>query len=234
MSTRWSTLSVGGVIALSLTILFLFLGTGVGVQFIPAVGSDQGLLGLGILGGASLLAVVAAASFVGAYLATSLFLPATRREAMIHGLGMWGILTVTQTLIAGIFLAPTIGNTVGNAGAGLAAASFWEEFRKANPRIISDLKILDGKVVSTLDLNKSASLPHIVQSAEKNTEKILQNAKLENGKNATTGLALAGFFSLLLSALSSVAGAVVAHKRPAVKAVPARSRGHLSPIPLNA
>jgi len=233
MTSRWSTLFVGGAIALAITILLLFLGTAVGVQFLPEIGSKPSLLGIGMLGAGALLATVIVSSFVGAYLATSLFSPTGRSEAMIHGLGMWGMLTVLQTFLIGIYVAPTIGNTVGNAGAGIAAASFWEEFRKANPRIISDLKILDGKVVSTVDMSKTVSLPALVKNAEKHAEEIVRTAKLEDGKNPASGLALAGFLSLLVSALACVGGAVVAHRRPAV-AVAARSRGHLSPIPLKA
>lgn len=150
----FSGIFVGSIIGIAVQILFGLLGSAIGLTGfelergeIPKLGS---LIALGFFG---TLSVLASFSIAG-YVAARVSIPRDRFTAILYGAATWGLVTLafaffTTRLVSGM------GGVLARAGVGAStaftASSFFKELSELKPRIVTDLSIMKGKAVTTIE-----------------------------------------------------------------------------------
>lgn len=209
-------LLIGAASTLVVGFLFLLLGGGLGLLAWDSVISFRWseLFPWTAVG---LVALAIVSYFVGAYAAARLAGPESRRQSYWYGFSTWALATAAFLAVS----APTVFTAVSATGAGSqpALAALVDTLESVRPRIVSDLQVLKGKVVTTVDLHRPTK--GITERAEEEAKRAAKKAKTEEMARAAAAVQLTLFVSLVLGALAAVFGARLAG--PSSETPPARA-----------
>jgi hypothetical protein len=216
----WTSILSGAVICLAIQFLLTLLGSGVGLLSVD-VYKGLNLSTLLQIVTAFFVVLSLAISFgVGGFLSTFLGGQRTKFSALVHGLTTWAVVIVSSVFFLGTAFSSSLGGILGAAGIGTGATvgfdAFWEELRELNPRIVSDVKLMDGKIVTSLvsDKKKPALASETLEQAKRDP-KLTPSVRedLKDVKNAAGGASLLAFVALLICAFSSWLGGRLAVRR---------------------
>lgn len=215
--SRWSSIFLGAVTAVAVSAMLLCLGMGLGLSIVPLEKMDEPqLLGMTLSSGLFAIFALSFSAFVGGFVAVRSWEsrtnePPNKLQGRFQALGMWGLILTLEAAMAGVIALPLFVSAAGVSSAGVGAVALWEEVRKANPRIVTDLSLIQGKAVTTIGIDGKTTLPQILANAQKNADEILNDDKSQKtARQAFAGFALLGFFISLGTLLCSLWGASVA------------------------
>lgn len=215
----WGPILVGALVSLLFQIACGLLGTGIGLSVFEPERGETADLGLK-LGALVFFGVTLAVSFfVGGWLASYWAEPQSKRLASLEGVAVWAVASALLLIFVGGPIGSALGSMLAQAGVGLAATGGADATLKGleKVRIISDLKLLDGKVVTQLDVPQPGN--RIVAKAAKNLKAevkgLKQTAKADpevregagDVRRTSAGASFAALGGLILSALASLLGA---------------------------
>lgn len=219
---EWSPLLVGALICCLLQIGASLLGGGIGLSAIEIEKGDTPGTAL-TLGAITALAFSLFGSFfAGSYLSYFWSGQSSRDSVVPYGLTTWAIASALLLLFVGRGVVSSMGKLLANAGVVAGATSGTEAMleRIERIRIVSDLSIIKGKIVTQLHVpdTKGGIVGASLKEGKKTVQEIEESpetkAELEKaGEEIRRATALASFAALalmVLSAIASVLGAGVA------------------------
>lgn len=194
---HWSAILAGLAVALGVQVFLTAIGGAIGLAAaIPATAHDADTArGIGIGAGVWTVLSPLVSMFVGAYVASYLSRPVDRGAAAINGIAIWALSLVVGVLIVGGAATSTASGLLSGAASGatnggaMAAAQTSTQPREQLRADVNQKKV---EAQRKLDANR-----------EEIQDKANQTAK------ATTGVAWAGVFAMLLSLVSAVFGSML-------------------------
>jgi hypothetical protein len=214
---RWSVVLAGAVVFFALLTVLLVLGSAIALSFVPFERNELPSRGGIIVGGGVGLAAVLLAFFVGGWVAGLPVGIADRRDSVLNGLLVWAV-------VASIIGAAVGGRLVLVAAGLFASPSAATLIEKLNPRVLSDLKLSDGKVTSRVVMNQvpEGLLGAISEVGKRRTE-VAKDPALQRTASQLRRLGAAASWSslvvLIAGAASAALGATLASAgwRPALR-----------------
>ncbi len=184
MNLRWQGILVGTLICLSLQVTLALLGTGLALLTAPLT-----LLGIGV-------------AFLGGGMATLLFeKPMKHGLAVFHGIVLWALTSTFLLFFVGGRVTSVLGGVFVAAGIGGGTSQVTEmvasELSKMNLRVYSDMKLLQGKIVSDAFLT--------TRDHEEEKAVLAQQVLKKKAESASR----TAFLAMGLGALAAAAGCLV-------------------------
>ncbi len=204
-SSRWSGILLGAVTSVGLQAMFVLLGVALGLLAFPFEQTNDRLswIGLGVGGSLYLGVTMALSYFAGGYIASRLYPHHDSVDFVYPGLATWSTVVVAAGLVGAMVLLPVLTA----AGTGAGALAVLEGINRTKPRIVTDLKLLEGKAVTFVDLRVTPE--QVAKIAQEKAASPEAKEAAEVARKATAALSLALFVGLLVSAIASVFGARV-------------------------
>lgn len=151
----WGAIAAGALFCLASQLLFMVLGSAIGLSVfnleqgeVPGQGSA---IGAGIFAAVSLLV----SFFIGGFAASRLGALRVRSAALLQGLAVWAVLAVTFTFVLTSQATSVLGGLLTKAGIGVGAASgaatLMEQIGDLNLRLVSDVKLTEGQVITRIE-----------------------------------------------------------------------------------
>lgn len=225
--SRWSGILMGGLTCIGLQAMFVFLGMAIGLLAFPFEQTNDSLswVGLGVGGSLFLGITMGLSYFAGGYIASHLYPHHEANDFVFPGLATWSAVIVSAGVMATLVLAPI----ARNAGAGAGALALLEGLNRTKPRIVTDMKLLEGKAVTTFDLRVTPA--EIAAIAKQRAASPEAKEAAEVARKATAALSLALFIGLLVSAAASIFGARVGRANYGAVATEPRKTWQGNPVP---
>ena len=197
---HWSAILAGLAVALGVQVFLTAIGGAIGLAAaIPATANDANTArGIGIGAGVWTVLSPLVSMFVGAYVASYLSRPVDRGAAAINGIAVWALSLLAGVLIVGGAATSAASGLLSGAangatnGGAIAAAQTASQPREQRQQLRADVNQKKVEAQRKLDANR-----------EEIQDKANQTAK------ATTGMAWAGVFAMLLSLVSAVFGSML-------------------------
>ncbi len=221
----WGSILCGALVCLALQILFTALGSAIGLSALNIGRDGTEAQTAGIAAGVYFAVTLLISFFVGGYVASGLAPHISKRSRALQGISVWAGIIVAFTYVFGSNVISTLGTLGTSAGLGLASAGglqqALQEVSELNPKIVSDIDLSEGKVISrvTIDNPDSASqmAGSVKKSAIKNKNKIEkeiqkpgQKAELKeiarDARSIGARASWIAFSALFLSAISTLFG----------------------------
>lgn len=230
-TVRFSAILISALICMAIQFSLVLLGGGLGLTILDNAG-DTLTSGMKIGGFVFGALAVLISFFVGGYLASRLSPARSRAVAAVHGAGVWAVVLIVMVSVVGTTAFSFMDSTLKQAGLAVGAANtaeaLIEELRERQPRIVSDVQLKEGKVVSELQLGKPASSDRmargVMEESKQNIQKAGKQAKkqtkdraareaVDDIQDASATASLAAFGVVLLSAIAASLGGVAAWRR---------------------
>jgi hypothetical protein len=143
----WSAVLAGVFVFFALLGLLLAVGSALALSLVALEEGEFPSLAAVVVGGAFGLAGILLAFFLAGYVAGLPAARAARPDAVLNGLVTWAVIAA----LSGISVGGRVVLVAGGLVAGRSASTLVEEM---NPRVVSDLKLADGKVTSRVITNR--------------------------------------------------------------------------------
>lgn len=212
---RWSAVLAGTFAFFAVLVVVLALSSASALVELER-GEFPSRAAIGVAGVLTLAGVLLA-YFVAGYVAGLTSGTARRRHPVFHGLLTWAVVAA----IVGVTLGNRVALVAGGLFAGRSASALVEEM---NPRVVSDLKLLDGKVTSRVVTSPvPEGLLGSITELEERVKEIARDPALRRTARELRQLAAAGSWAgvliLVAGAATAAAGASLAtqRRRPAVE-----------------
>ncbi len=197
---HWSAILAGLAVALGVQVFLTAIGGAIGLAAaIPATANDANTArGIGIGAGVWTVLSPLVSMFIGAYVASYLSRPVDRGAAAINGIAVWALSLLAGVLIVGGAATSAASGLLSGAangatnGGAIAAGQTASQPREQREQLRADVNQKKVEAQRKLDANR-----------EEIQDKANQTAK------ATTGVAWAGVFAMLLSLVSAVFGSML-------------------------
>lgn len=228
---QFAAVLLGGMICLMSLIAFTLLGSGIGLITFEIEKGDLPNFASGIVGILFFGISIIGSFFIGGYVAAKLANQNQSLFAILHGIGSWALASLALFWIIGSNMASTLSSAIQQATLGVGSASaltvLFNQIRDLNPQLISDIQLTKGKVITQI-VTHQPKVHNALELGEAATQETKTIAKKPQVRRETTQLAgtvrtsagqasLAGFFSLLLSAMAAGLGAAVVNRQSATK-----------------
>lgn len=208
-SINWKSALFSALICFAIQLTLLFLVAGLGLTVFPIESGPTALLG--ILLAVSLLLTLAISFGVSGYL--SAVMATTRHSGVFQAGATWAIVIFVSALFLGNQLGENVSQFLNQKGliatSRVGLASIIEELKKVNPRVVTDMNIFKGKVVSSIELNSNPPGIMSVAANKIKSQPGLQQTLRQDAKTALQTLGLIALFStlcLLVSGSSALFG----------------------------
>ncbi len=190
----WSPVIIGSCVATAVEFGVFLAMAGVGIFLAPLLPWEISTFAL--LGGAGAVVILFLAYYSGGYVTGALLPPQWRQHVSYVAVGVWSLLVSFMFLflsaisLSGVAkILPLIGSaTLMGTGAGVAADPLMDVI-SGRTRIVNDLKVIDGKVISYFERNpvkERTNAPAAVKdTAAQMVEAVEQLAKVPAIKKAT-------------------------------------------------
>ncbi|MGE0614257.1 MAG: hypothetical protein AB7P04_01340 [Bacteriovoracia bacterium] len=149
-----SAILVGSAIGLALHLAFATLGAALGFFVLDLVRGETPSPALIVIAAVFAVLSLSLSFFVAAYVTVRLSRVSAPFDARMHGLACWAVIL----LVAGLAFsrgASAIGGLLATAGLGagsvVTVGSVLKEINDLKPRIVTDLKVFQGKAVTTFE-----------------------------------------------------------------------------------
>jgi hypothetical protein len=200
---RWNAVLAGAFVFFALLTVLLAFGFAIALSLVAFERSELPSRDGIVLGGAIGLAGVLLAFFVAGYVAG---LPAGRThrwESVLNGLLVWAVVASLTGVAVG-------GRLVLVAAGLFATPSAATLVEKLNPRVLSDLRLSDGKVTSRVVMNQvpEGLLGAISEVGKRRTE-VAKDPALQRTASQLRRLGAAASWSVLLVLISGAASAAL-------------------------
>ncbi len=225
-----SAILLGALIAIALQVLMGFLGSALGLSVLDL--REGNLPGTGVLVSVGIFAVLSVGfSFlVGGYIASRMSHQKLRFDSVIHGLGIWAVVTFLMMVVfarVGTQIGSVLATAGIGAGSAVTAGSVLKEISDLKPRIVTQMKILEGLAVTSFEMGSKGPI------AAKLTDQVKEDVKaiskdpevredvISTGEKIQRPLVAAMwmmFFSLALGAFTSAYGAILGGRVPPASA----------------
>ena len=217
-----SSVLVGALICLILQVAFTFLGVGVGLAVIPIEkglsDASEALTWSAAIYGTLTLVI---SFFVGGYISSRLSNLETKWTAGIHGFSVFSLVSLGLIFFADKPIVSFLGDTVSKAGIGIVAKSDTVVDQISRARIVTDMSLLKGKIVTQLvipDQKGMAVEGDVIKNFDKkaprtevNKPKVVEAIK--DARQVVSQAGLGAFSALLVGGLSAVMGGVVGRRK---------------------
>jgi hypothetical protein len=200
---RWTAVLAGAVVFFALLTVLLAFASAITLSLVPFERDELPSRGGIIVGGGIGLAGVLLAFFVAGYVAG---LPArltSRRDSVLNGLLVWAVVASLT--------GAAVGGRLALVAAGLfASPSAATLVEKLNPRVLSDLKLSDGKVTSRVVMNQvPAGVLGAISEVGKRRTEVAKDPALQRTASQLRRLGAAASWSSLLVLIAGAASAAV-------------------------
>jgi hypothetical protein len=221
---RFTGVLIGSALCVSLLLVFGLLGTAIGLFYLD-LKSGLNVSAPEKIGGVAFLFVGIAASFLlGALACAKWERLRDRRLGAFHGVALWGTVVSVLALFYGTQLLSSFGSLAGVAASPAGLNAMAEEWVRLNPRIVSDIDLGKGHIVSSLAVDgpKQGIGSRLGKRVQSETKDLADKQLADDGvRKAAASIGLLAVGALLLSALASAAGGALGSASPP----PARAFG---------
>jgi hypothetical protein len=209
LPTRWGAIVPGALVCLGVQVAFTLLASGLGFALLGAGSEASRAKQVGAVGFGLVALVVS--FLVGGFTASRLAPSRTRSASVLLGSATWALVVVVL-VFAGARLATSFGGFLASAGIGAVKAggsdAFTEALERLKPRLVTDVKLKDGRLVTRLVTEKTAA-----DEAGREPAPAPEPAA-EAAREVATGASFGAFAAILLAALAAIVGSLLALPAP--------------------
>ncbi|MEZ4749785.1 MAG: hypothetical protein R3B54_03905 [Bdellovibrionota bacterium] len=219
----WSSMGYGALLTLAFQFTLAILGSGLGLAFSAHPDPNGTEEAIGFMAGAFVLVGSLLSFGAGGYASAVWARCRSRLQTCFCAWGTWALCALIlvffgmaggSTLLGGLFLRAGMPSESASV-----ARTLIEELEQSNFRVITDMKLFEGKAVTSLAIaenkNTKDNSPSqkVVEDLSENSKPSLSDSKKKKAEtiaNLAAVAGLLGFAGLLLGAFSAWGGAVLA------------------------